>query len=130
MATRTQSELAFAVGELIVEDPGIAGKEWEAISVVATFRDGAEELVGYRYESDGGFEALEPVNADDILDKLEELRDAMDEEVEGAWVQCLIHIAKPDFSFRVQYEYSDPDRWSPDGITNTMAEFAESLKPD
>ncbi|WP_083099010.1 hypothetical protein [Pseudophaeobacter leonis] len=129
MANLTQSELVFAVGELIVEDPKIASKPWDALSLVATFNNNSEKLSGYRYWGESEYEAAEIGNFGDILDKLLELRDAMGDEVDGLWVQCLLQITKPDYAFRVQYEYSDPQRWSPHEMTPTMQEFAASLRP-
>ena len=129
MANTTQSALVFEIGEMIVEDPSVDAQPWEAISLVATYEDGSEELIGYRYLGGGDYEAVAPQNFDDLMDKLMELRQAMSDEVEGLWVQCLLQISKPNYDFRVQYEYDDVLRWAPKSMSPTMADFAETLRP-
>jgi hypothetical protein len=129
MANSTQSSLVFEIGDLIVNDPSVDCQPWDAISLVATYEDGGEELVGYRYQEDGDYEAVAPQNFDEIMDKLMKLREAMSEEIEGLWVQCLLQISKPNYDFRVQYEYDDTTRWSPKNMSTSMAEYAENLRP-
>ena len=129
MANSTQSALVFEIGEMIVEDPSVDAQPWEAISLVATYEDDGEELLGYRYLGGGGYEAVAPQNFDDLMDKLLELRQVMSEEVEGLWVQCLLQVSKPNYDFRVQYEYDDVQRCAPKSMSPTMADFAETLRP-
>lgn len=130
MTDATSADLTMEIGELIVEDTRYTQDDWVGIGIVATFFEGSEECSGYRYFSDGSFVAGSPKRFGDLFDKLLALRDHMGENGEGAFVQCLIHITKPDYALRIQYEHDDPKRWWPGGPSADMAAFAEQLRPE
>lgn len=128
MTDAAQADLTVALGELIVEDPGFATRPWVALSLVATFAEGQQSVTGYRYLADGDFEAQIPRNLDEVLDKLEELRNAMAGD-QQPWLQCLIQITRPDYDLKLAFEYDDPAKWAPTGVSRDMAAFADALRP-
>ena len=129
MADAKSADLTIEIGEMIVENFEYRDDSWLGISLVATFFKGSEECSGYQYFDDGSFEAGGVSNFGEFLDKLLELRDHMDQNGEGAFVQCLIHITKPDYALRIQYEHENPERWWPSGPSADMSAFAELLRP-
>lgn len=112
MATTRQADLIVEIGESIVEDPAINLRPWQAIALVATFSDDGEAVNGYLYGADGEFEPISPDNMIDLIDKLSDLRDEMIGNDSARWHQCLMQISKPNYGFRIRYEYDDPTRWS------------------
>ena len=130
MGTEKQAALIMEIGELIVEDPGLAPRPWHAVSIVTTYDEDSQDLTGYLYDEDGGFEAITLENVMALMDKLDDLRDAMEDETGDAWVQCLMQITKPKYEFRTQYEYTDAARWSPAAMSSSMQEFADALRPE
>lgn len=130
MPDSEQARMINAIGEAIVEDPNVERVEWQALAFVATILDGQEQMTGYRYTGDGGFEALRLRGFGDVLDQLMELREAMQAEAGAApWSQCLIQITKPDYALKLTYEYENPERWRPRKVGLDMSEFAGSLRP-
>ena len=130
MTDEKSADLIRKMGEMIINDPEFEDDSWEAIGLVATFQNGSEEMSGYSYFADGSFEAAAPVNFGDVVDKFLELRNYMEATGQGAFLQCLIHITKPDYALRVQFEHNDPKRWWPKKISMDMSEFAEQLRPE
>lgn len=129
MTDEASAKLTIEVGELILEDSRYNEDDWQGIAIVVTFFQGSQRCSGYRYFEDGSFKAGSPRRAGDLIDKVEELREHMRENGEGAFAQCLIHITKPDYALRIQYEHDDPRRWSPDGPAADMSAFADLLRP-
>lgn len=130
MTDATTADLTIEIGELIVDDRRYNEEDWQGIGIVVTFFEGSEECSGYRYLADGSFEAGSPKRAGDLFDKLLELRDHMVATGDRPFVQCLVHITKPDYALRIQYEYDNPQRWWPSGPSADMSEFAEQLRPE
>jgi hypothetical protein len=102
------NELIQDIGSAIVDDPGVADHEWDALAVVALV-DGAavSSFFGYRYLGD----EVEPIDfdGDDLFDLFTQLREAMAEGESAPWLACLYTIGGLDIE--VDYEYDDPDRW-------------------
>ncbi|WP_299730324.1 hypothetical protein [uncultured Tateyamaria sp.] len=130
MADAVSADLTIEVGEMVVENFQVRDDSWHGLALVGTFFEGSEECSGYQYFADGSFEAGGMNNFGDFLDKLLELREHMAENGEGTFVQCLIHVTKPDYALRIQYEYDNPERWWPSGPSADMSEFAEQLRPE
>lgn len=130
MADATTADLTIEIGEMIVENFEYRDDTWQGLALVATFFEGSEECSGYQYFGDGSFEAGGVKNFGDFLDKLLELRAHMHQNGEGAFVQCLIHITRPDYALRIQYEHENPERWWPGGPSADMSAFAEQLRPE
>lgn len=130
MSDEISSALIREIGEMVLDDPEFEADTWDAISLVATFHDGSEEMSGYMYFADGSFEAAAPFNIGDIVDKFLELREHMEENGQGAFLQSLLHITKPDIALRLQFEHDNPKRWWPEKVSMDMSAFAEQLRPD
>lgn len=131
MTTEKQAALITQIGEMIVEDPRYLANPWHAIGIAATVSDsGTEKMSGYRYLEDGSFEAGGPKEFGDLLDKLLELKAEMVLQGERGFQQCLIHITKPDYKLRLQFEFDDPTRWSPTATGMDMSAFATLLRPE
>lgn len=130
MSSETQAALISAVGEMIVEDKAMQRAPWQSLALAVTLdNDGNEEMSGYRYLEDGSFEAGSPDEFGDILDKLLELKAEMAADGDGSFQQCLIHIIKPEYKIRIQFEFDNPKRWWPKTVGVDMSEFAEALRP-
>lgn len=129
MTDAISNSLIFKIGEMIVEDPEFQDDAWTGIGLVASLNDESNGFMGYSYLDNGTYEAASPVRFGDILDVLRELKEHMRENGEGAFVQCLIHITKPDYDLRVQFEHTDTERWWPRTASPLMSEFAEMLRP-
>ena len=129
MSDEVSSKLIREIGEMILDDPEFGNDRWDAISLVATIHDGSEEMSGYMYFADGSFEAAAPINFGDIIDKFLDLREHMDSNGQGAFLQCLVHITKPDIALRLQFEHENPKRWWPEKVSMDMSAFAEQLRP-
>ena len=130
MADVKSADLNIEIGEMIVENFECRHDNWVGISLVATFFEGSEECSGYQYFDDGSFEAGGVSNFGEFMDKLLKLRDCMEQNGEGTFVQCLIHITKPNYALRIQYEYENPERWWPSGPSANMNAFADLLRPE
>ena len=62
--------------------------------------------------------------------RVRDLRDDMAANGDGSFVQCLIHLTRPEYRLRLQFEFDDPKRWAPRKIGLDMSEFAEMLRPE
>lgn len=129
MTDKLSADLTHEIGEMVVDNFNYRDDSWQGIALAVTLYEGCEELTGYQYFSDGGWEAGGVKKFGDLLDKLLELKEHMGSNGEGAFVQCLIHVTKPDYKLRIQYEHDNPKRWSPT-ISADMGDFAELLRPE
>ena len=130
MTDKITADLTHEIGGIIVADEEFANDRWQGIALVATMHDHSEEVSGYQYYADGSWEAAAPINFEDIVDKLLELREHMEKTGQGKFLQCLIHITKPNYALRIQYEYDKQKRWWPEKISMDMSQFAELLRPE
>ena len=128
MTDKKSADLTIQIGEMVVENFEFTRDDWESVSIVATFFEGSQRCSGYQYFADGSYEAGGMSNYGEFLDTLIELRDHMKDKGEGAFVQCLIHVTRPMYKLRIQYEHNNPKRWWPNQ-TASMQEFAELLRP-
>jgi hypothetical protein len=131
MSKETQAALISEIGEMIVEDERYLSNSWQGIGIAVTLNDGSREMSSYRYLDDGSYEAGSPKAAIAFLRKMRELKLEMenDGDGDGSFLQCLIHITKPDFKIRFQFEFDNPKRWWPGSIGMNMSGFAEALRP-
>jgi hypothetical protein len=130
MSKETQATLIIDIGELIIEDERFQSNPWIAIAIAVTLdNDGNEEMSSYRYLEDGSYEAGSPKAFGDILDKLLDLKGDMEMDGDGSFLQCLIHITKPDYQIRFQFEFDNPKRWWPGSVGMDMSGYAEALRP-
>ncbi len=130
MTTETQAALISEIGKMIIEDRAYQSDDWQALGFVVTLDGGTRKMTGYRYPADGSFEASTPDEAGDVIRKFRALKEEMSKNGDGAFVQCLIHITKPDYKLRLQFEFDDPKRWAAKSIGMDMSEFAELLRPE
>ena len=130
MSKEKQAQLITEIGEIIVDDYIAQNIAWEALGFVVTLYNGTRRMTGYRYVKDENFEASTPENAGDVIRKCRVLKEEMSNNGEGTFVQCLIHITKPDYKIRLQFEFDNPERWKPKIIGMDMSEFANALRPE
>ncbi|TXD35259.1 hypothetical protein FRC96_11305 [Lujinxingia vulgaris] len=130
MSKDIQAALITEIGEMIAGDDYLQAQEWQGLGLVVTIQDGTRRMTGFRYLEDGSFEADTPDNGGDVMRKLRELKHAMIANGDGAFVQCLIHLTRPDYELRLQFEFDDPTRWKPKKISMDMSEFADLLRPE
>ncbi len=131
MTDATQAALITALGEMVVEDRSFATRPWVDLALVATITDETEEITGYRYLDDGSFEAEVPEEFGAVLEKLGELRTAMQAVASDhrPWLQCLLQITRPEYELKLVFEYENDSRWSPAETCLDMSAFAGALRP-
>lgn len=129
MSKEKQAQLITEISEMIVEDKTYQTKSWHSLAIAVTLTD-EEKMSGYLYQEDGTFEAGSPREFGDVLDKLLELKAEMVNDGDKPFLQCLIHITKPDYKLRFQFEYENPKRWALTSFGMDMSVFANALKPE
>lgn len=127
MTDEVSIDLIVQIGELILDDGEFEDIAWDSISLVASFFEGSREITGYAFTDDGKFEPAIPWEAGEVLDKLEMLNTHMEASKQGAFVQCLIQITKPDHALRLQFEHDDPKRWSVAAAIEAKSSFSGML---
>lgn len=130
MSKEKQAQLITDIGEMIIDDYIAQNIAWEALSFVVTLYNGTRSMTGYRYLKDESFEASTPEDAGDVIRKCRVLKEEMSNNGEGTFVQCLIHITKPDYNIRLQFEFDNPERWKPKIIGMDMSTFVNALRPE
>ncbi|KIX20081.1 hypothetical protein SY27_16345 [Flavobacterium sp. 316] len=129
MSKEKQAQLITEIGEMIVEDKTYQTKSWHSLAIAITLTD-EEKMSGYLYQEDGTYEAGSPREFGDLLDKLLELKAEMVKDGDKPFLQCLIHITKPNYKIRLQFEYENPKRWTRKSTGMDMSAFANALKPE
>lgn len=130
MSKEKQAQLITEIGEMIIDDYIAQNIAWEALSFVVTLYNGTRRMTGYRYLANGSFEASTPENASDVIRKCRVLNEEMTNNGDGTFVQCLIHLSKPDYKIRLQFEFDNPERWKPKIIGMDMSTFVNALRPE
>jgi len=130
MSDTSQAALITEIGELIAGDAALQALDWQGLGFAVTLAGGDREMTGYRYLEDGSFEADTPDNGGDVMRKFRDLKNVMIASGDGAFVQCLVHLTRPEYRLRLQFEFEDPTRWRPKKISMDMSEFAEMLRPE
>lgn len=125
-----QAQLITELGEMIVEDEKYQTKPWHSLAIAITLTKETEKMSGYLYQEDGTFEAGSPREFGDVLDKLLELKAEMVADGDKPFLQCLIHIKKPNYKIRLQFEYENATKWAPISKGLNMSDFANLLKPE
>ncbi|MFT7059252.1 MAG: hypothetical protein ACJASV_001759 [Pseudorhodobacter sp.] len=129
MSKETQAALISEIGEMIVEDERYLSNPWQGIGIAVTLNEGSREMSSYRYLEDGSYEAGSPKAGSAFLRKMRELKLEMENDGDGSFLQCLIHITKPDYQIRFQFEFDNPKRWWPGSVGMDMSGYAEALRP-
>lgn len=129
MTDKVSSDLILQIGEMILSDGEFEELTWDSIGLVATLFEGSREITGYAFTDDGRFEPAIPWEAGEVLDKLERLSEHMESTDQGAFVQCLIQLKKPDLGLRLQFEHEDPKRWSVAAAIANQGTFSGMLRP-
>ena len=130
MNTEKRTDLYNKITELILSDPRYNQDDWRGIGIAVTLDQNRESCSSYRYFADGTYEAGSPKQFGTLFDLLLELREHIQETEGRLFVQCLIHLTKPDNALHITYEYKDPARWSLKKISADTSDFAEQLRPD
>ena len=105
------SQLVHEIGSLILESVSEAAEAWTLSVARFEFLDGAtKENFAYLSESgDGTF--FRPSLDDQILDKVNSLREETRVNDER-WIVCLIRVS-PSGQVKISFEYTDSDKWNP-----------------
>jgi hypothetical protein len=130
MNKEKQAQLISEIGEMIINDPRYISNPWQSIAIVITLCDRSREMSSYRYLENGSFQAGSPNSAGAILRKFRDLKKQMETDGDGSFLKCLIHITKPDYNIRLQFEFDNPERWKPKTFGMDMSEFANLLRPE
>ncbi|MBL4916422.1 hypothetical protein [Szabonella alba] len=130
MSNEKQAALISEIGELLADDGALQSLDWQGLGFVVTLADGNREMTGYRYLADGSFRAFVPDVAGKVVRRFRDLKEQMTANGDGAFVQCLIHLTRPEYRLRLQFEFDDPKRWAPKKIGLDMSDFAEMLRPE
>lgn len=121
-------QLLQAVGNALVDDPGLAEAEWDSVVLVGHLGAGATSIYAYRFV---GTRAHSVALQDfDLYDLLPALRAAMIDERSGPWKAVLVQITKPDLDIHVEFEHEDANRWHMDGSDQAAIDAViEEIRP-
>jgi hypothetical protein len=125
-----QAQLITEIREMIIQDITYQTNPWYSLAVAVTLTHETEEMSGYLYQEDGTFEAGSPYEFGNVLDKLLELKSEMETNGDGSFLQCLIHVTKPDYKIRLQFEYENSKKWGSKSFSMDMSDFANLLRPE
>ncbi len=121
--TQRASQALTALGQAIIEDRAYGDPDWDGLSVVGSL-DGVAQMFGYVYTNAGDWSARAP---DDfyVLDRFEDLRDAMRKPGEGDWKYCLIQIKRDGLKIHAEFDYGDGEKWkiSPENLRTRVEEL-------
>jgi hypothetical protein len=114
-----KEKLIHEIGSKIIEDIGSRKKNWTHLVLVGTVkRTGEPEMTGFAYFGDGKHAPAAPRDFD-ILELLDELREAMAvSDKTSPWLTSLIRIERETGEITIDFEYDDADRWEID-LENT-----------
>ncbi len=102
--------LIHEIGTMIVQDEKYADRDWDGISVVGIYGEGATQISGYSYDANGVPKAGTPRNKD-LHYRLRDLHKAMADSGQGDWKTVLIQIRRADMNVKMDFEYENPLRW-------------------
>jgi hypothetical protein len=105
------SQLVHEIGGLILESISETADAWTLALARFEFLDGAtKENFAYLSES-GDATFFRPSLDDEILDKVNSLREETRLNDES-WIVCLIRVS-PSGQVKISFEYTDSDKWAP-----------------
>ncbi|QTD56126.1 hypothetical protein [Parasphingorhabdus cellanae] len=120
------NDVLHEIGAMIVQDEKYAGRQWEAMSLVAIVTPTSVDMTGFSYDANGKSSPGTPRNGD-IMDKLQNFQQVTQIEGQGPWKTVLIQISKPEMNVAVSFEYEDANKWK---VTPAnMAVMKEELRP-
>jgi hypothetical protein len=121
-----KDELVQEIGALLLQDREISSRPWRDLVIVAQIMPNATKVNGFAYQDTGKAVPTGPDNFK-ILEKFEELREAMRESIREPWKACLVPINGPSGQMSIDFEYDCPEKW----LINpaTVKTMAETLRP-
>lgn len=122
-----KDDLIHEIGAMLLQDEKIQSRgDWKHLALVAHVTPESTQVNGFVYKPDGKAVPTSPGNFD-VLDKFEELRDAMRELGKEPWKAILIRIEASSLRITIDFEYDHPEKWL---ITpTTVKQMAETLRP-
>jgi hypothetical protein len=121
-----KDDLVQEIGALLLEDREISSRPWRDLVIVAKITPNTTKVNGFAYQDTGKAVPTGPDNFR-ILEKFEELREAMRGSVGEPWKACLVHINSSSGQMSIDFAYDCPEKWLINSATvNTMA---ETLRP-
>jgi hypothetical protein len=125
--TPQSNQLIHEIGALIVQSPRIAALDWKHLAFVANVEPGHKTISGFAYDQSGKSRPTSPGSME-ALNKLAQLREAMQADGKAPWTACLIRIQRDTGKIAMDFDYDTPPRWA---ITPaTVREMAEKLRPE
>ena len=122
-----KDELVHQIGAMLLEDEKIRSRHpWQHLAMVAQITPGSTKVNGFVYRSNGSAVPTSPGNFD-VMDKFEELRDAMLEPGKSPWKAALVRIDDATRRISIDFEYDHPEKWLI--APNTVKQMAETLRP-
>lgn len=121
-----KDRLVQEIGSLLLNDPKISSREWSHLVIVAQLRDLSTKVNGFAYHEDGEAVPTGPGNSK-VLDKFEELSEAMREAGKDSWKACLVRIDRSSKDVSIDFEYDHPEKWLI--VPSTVRQMAETLRP-
>jgi len=119
-------ELVQEIARMLLQDPRISSQPWRHLAIVAQITGESAQVNGFLYDQEGKGIPTAPKNTR-VIDRFEELRNAMSEEEDTPWRACLVRIDSMTGNISIDFEYDQPQKWliSP----STVKEMAEKLRP-
>jgi hypothetical protein len=119
-------DLVQEIGSLLIRDPKISSRPWKDLAMVAQIMPGTTKVNGFAYQEGGKAVPASPGDFD-VLDRFEQLREAMREPNKEPWKACLVRISSTSGDISIDFEYDHPEKWL---ITPaTVRAMAETLRP-
>jgi hypothetical protein len=122
-----KDELVQEIGSLLLHDSKLSDLEWSHLVIVAQLRHLSSKVNGFAYHEDGEAVPTGPRNSK-VLDKFEELSEAMREVGKDSWKACLVRIDRSSKAVSIDFEYDHPEKWLI--VPSTVKPMAETLRPD
>ena len=100
-------ELVGAIGQLILDDPEVAGNDWDSVTFVAVLDEPAS-IYGFRYLRDE-VSPTTPLTID-MISLLREFQAATADRDGSTWKACIVQIHGEDLNFQIDFEREDVGR--------------------
>lgn len=118
--------LVHEIGSLIVNHERYSNLPWDSLAVTAVVEGGSVQIAGFAYEDGAAPMPATPGSAA-LARKFKELCAAMEKPDGSKWVAALVQIKRETQNIHMDFEYTNPSRWS---VTpQNIAMVAASLKP-
>jgi hypothetical protein len=122
-----KDELVHEIGKMLLEDEKIRSRRpWQSLAMVAQITPGSTKVNGFVYRGGGAAVPTSPGNFD-VMDKFEELREAMREPGKEPWKAALVRIDDASRRISIDFEYDHPEKWLI--VPSTVKQMAEALRP-